>query len=125
VVAVIGDDKAVILKAHPRSTKLPLSDYIKAFDFARIEKALAKPPRTDFGVTVATFAPLTKGATMRVVTDWCGQPKWEYIGKKEDMRTLWTYNLKDGSRVLGIFQGQQLESLHHEMADRNKVDLLK
>jgi guanyl-specific ribonuclease Sa len=117
VVVVLGDDKAVIITTDPKSVELPLGEYIKRFEFDRIEKALAKPPRLERELNAETFAVFVKGASVRGMHEWCGPSKHEWINK-ETFHSRWTFSLKDGSTVAAVSLGDQLESLNHQTADK-------
>lgn len=126
VVVPLGDDKAVILETDPYSEHMPIVEYAKSMDYDRIEKALAKPPRSDFAVSLETFTSFKKGDTALGLHDWAGPAKsLEQIGMKEDERVRWTYVLKDKSKVLVITTALKIDSIVHEAGDGSSVDLLK
>jgi hypothetical protein len=126
VVVPLGDDKAVVLETDPHSEPMPLVEYAKSLDYDRIEKALAKPPRADFTVTLETFKAFKKGDQVLGLYDWAGPAKSHVsVGKKEDERVLWTYMLKDNSKILLTTAGAKIESVMHESADGKTVELAK
>jgi hypothetical protein len=126
VVIPLGDDKAVVLETDPASQAMPLVEYAKSLDYDRIEKALAKPPRKDFAVTLETFTVLKKGDSTQGLYAWAGHAKTtEPVGKKEDERFRWTYVLKDNSKIIVTTSDWKVERLVHETADGATVDLLK
>jgi hypothetical protein len=126
VVVPLGDDKAVILETAPHSEPMPLVEYAKSLDYDRIEKALAKPPRADFTVTLETFKAFKKGDPILGLYDWAGPAKsHEPVGKKEDERVLWTYVLKDNSKILLTTVGAKIERVVHESTDGSRVELAK
>jgi hypothetical protein len=126
VVVPLGDDKAVLLEVEPHSLGMALVDYAKALDLDRIEKALAYPPRTDFSLTVDTFAVFKKGDRVSTLQDWAGTAKsHEPIGKKEDDRIRWVYALKDGTHVLVTTVAWEIERISHVADDGKVVELLK
>jgi hypothetical protein len=126
VVVPLGEDKAVVLETDPHSEPMPLVEYAKSLDYDRIEQALAQPPRADFTVTLETFKAFKKGDPILGLYDWAGPAKsHEPIGKKEDERVLWTYLLKDDSKVLLTTAGAKIESVIYESADGTRLELLK
>jgi hypothetical protein len=126
VVVPLGEDKVVLLKAIPNSIGTPLVDYAKSLDLDKIEKALAKPPRTDFTLTVETFAVFKKGESVSRLQDWAGAAKsHEPIGKKDDNRTRWVYSLKDGTNVIVTTAASTIERISHEPEVGKVVELLK
>jgi hypothetical protein len=126
VVVPLSDDKAVLLEAIPPSIGTPFVDYAKSLDLDKIEKALAKPPRTDFTLTVETFAVFKKGDSLLKLQEWAGTAKsQEQIGKKEEDRIRWVYALKDGRNVLVTTVAGGIERISHEAEEGKVVELLK
>jgi hypothetical protein len=126
VVVPVGDDKAVLLEVDPNSEGMALVDYAKSLDYDRIEKALAKPPRTDFSLTLQTFSVFKKGESVFTLQDWAGIAKsHEQVGKKEDDRIRWDYPLKDGTKIVVTTVAWGIEAITHEAADGKMVELLK
>jgi hypothetical protein len=126
VVVPLGEEKAVLLEPFPLSTGTTLIGYAKSLDLDKIEKALAKPPRTDFTLTVETFAVFKKGDRLLKLQEWAGAAKsQEQIGKKEDDRIRWVYALKDGKKVLVTTVAGGIERISHEAEEGKLVELLK
>ncbi len=126
VVVPLGEDKAVLLELDPHSQPMALVDYAKSLDYDRIEKALDKPPRTDYTPTVETFSVLKKGEGVSRLQDWAGVAKsHEQVGRKEDDRVRWVYALKDGTSVGVTTAAGGVERITHEAADGTVVELLK
>jgi len=126
VVVPIGDDKAVLIDVDPYSQGMALVEYAKSLDYDRIEKALTKPPRTDFTPTLRTFDVFKKGDSSLGLYEWAGPASTlEQVGTKEDERFRWTYSLKDGSKVIVLTAGKQIESMTHEAADGKIIELQK
>jgi hypothetical protein len=126
VVVPLGDDKAVLLEVDPHSQPMALVEYAKSLDYDRIEKALAKPPRTDFTPTVETFSVFKKGEGVASLHDWAGvATSREQVGKKEDGRVRWVYSLKGGTSVVVTTAAGAVERIVHEAGDGKVVELLK
>ena len=121
VAVVLAEDKAVVIALDRNSVELPLSNYVKQFDFDRIEKALAKPPRTERELTSEMFEIVPKGTSARAFREWCGYGKLESINK-EKQHNRSTYALKDGSTVVAVTLGDKLESLTRQTADGKRID---
>jgi len=126
VVVLVGDDKVVLLEVDPNSEGMALVDYAKSLDYDRIEKALAKPPRIDFSLTVETFSVFKKGENVFTLQDWAGIAKsHEQVGKKVDDRIRWVYALKDGTDIVVTTVAWRIEAITHKAADGKLVELLK
>jgi len=124
VVVPMADDKCVVLELDSYSVPVSLVEYAKLLDYDRIEKALTKPPRTDFAPTLQTFGVFKKGGSSLGLYEWAGPANaHEQVGKKEDERVRWTYSLKDGSRVVVTTLGTKIELMTHEAADGKVIEL--
>ena len=78
---------AVLLDVDPQSQPMALVEYAMSPDYDRIERALAKPPRTDFTPTVKTFSVFKKGASVASLHGWARVATTnEQLGKKGDDR---------------------------------------
>jgi hypothetical protein len=114
-------DQALVLEGKGMVSADELTRLARAFDLARTEPALARPPRTDFTRTVEPFRALKKGMPLTEVVPWVGDADAD-IGR--GIHVL-EYKLADGARVLlGFADFKSLLYVKHEKAGKTE-DLVK
>lgn len=97
LVIPLGDDKALILVAKGAGPWGPLTDLADKFDLAKIETALADPPRTSFLRNLDEFRALKKGNAYADLLAWLDSPDQALPG---GATYFLIYRLPDGSQVM-------------------------
>ena len=113
---------AVLLDVDPQSQPMALVEYAMSPDYDRIERALAKPARTDFTPTVKTFTVFQKGASVASLHGWARVATTnEQLGKKEYDRVRCVESLKDGTSVVDTRAAGAVERIAHLAGDGKVV----
>jgi RNA polymerase sigma factor (sigma-70 family) len=123
LVIPLADDKAVILKGRGNFRENNLKQLAGRLDLPGVEKALDKPPRSDFRRNKEAFRGLRKGASSNDVFAWVGRPD----AVAGDARQAYEYRLPGGGRVLVGFPPDfsGVSSVTYEARDGKTEELAK
>jgi hypothetical protein len=122
LVVPLAADKALLCEGRGAGPWEEAAGLAQRFDLARVEAALAQPPRTDFRRSLASFRALKKAVPYSDVVAWVGFADKD-VGS--GIHVL-VYNLADGSRVLlGFADFQSLMYVKHEHKKGDVEDLVK
>jgi hypothetical protein len=120
LVVPLGPDGALIFEQKGPGPWEGIVELAERFDLARVEAALAAPPRTDFRLTPELFRAVPKGASFSDVVAWAGFPDQELRPSQS-----FVYHVADGSRVVVGFAESKLAYARHEQNNGRIEELIK